>query len=223
MMARKIAVNSFSSLAFSAARVSMKYKLQSPREHPVMTPTTLPKVDAARVTRMSCWVGDSCGIVKPMRSTTSSMVLPNNTPLVSLNICPIAAAASEDKPKATPTELSMASPAYIKTVLSTKPNAINGTMLNAKIFCRSWAEGAPPPAPRAASLPAALLGPALAATPLWVAVVAVDRPRRMTEVLPGIPFWTPFPFATRALRANRVVAPCHRPWPAAEATAAVEE
>jgi len=35
--------------------------------------------------------------------------------------------------------------------------------------------------------------------------------------------FTPFPFATRALRANRVVAPCHRPWPAAEATAAVEE
>ena len=84
------------------------------------------------------------------------MVLPNSTPEVSLAIWPIAAAARLLSPNVTPTDASIASPAWISTVLSTNPNATNGTALKKKTVAQiprrgardagGGAEAAPPPA-----------------------------------------------------------------------------
>jgi hypothetical protein len=56
---------------------------------------------------------------------------------VSLAIWPIAAAARLLSPNVTPTDASIASPAWMSTVLSTNPNATNGTALKRKTS-RSW-------------------------------------------------------------------------------------
>ena len=89
----------------------MKRRFTRPREHPRTTPKTFPAVEANRVALASCCVSVSCGIVRPSRSAASSIVDPNRTPLVSLKIWPIAAAARDERPNATPTDRSMASPA----------------------------------------------------------------------------------------------------------------
>jgi len=140
MMFLKIAVNSFSSFFFSTESVSTKNRFTSPKQQPVMTPKTLPLV-LARVTdcRISC-SGSKRGNRNPNRNAAFSIELPKSTPEVSLKICPIAAAAKLEMPNVTPTLASMASPAYIKTVLSTNPNAMNGTPLKRKIFFKSSEE-----------------------------------------------------------------------------------
>ena len=98
-------------MAFSAACGSMSRRLSRPRQHPATTPHTLPAVDVVRVTRITFCSVVSTGCVNPARSTHASMAPPKSTPLVSLKIWPIAAAAREERPNATPTLLSMASPA----------------------------------------------------------------------------------------------------------------
>ena len=72
---------------------------------------TLPHVDVMRVTRIMFCSTVSTGCVNPSLRNHASMAPPKSTPLVSLNIWPIAAAAREERPNATPTLLSMASPA----------------------------------------------------------------------------------------------------------------
>ena len=155
MMARKMAVYSFSSFAFSTASVSTNSKFTRPSEQPVTTPSTFPRVDATRVARNRFCSGVKRGAAKPSRSAAFSMVLPNRTPEVSLAIWPIAAAARLLSPNVTPTDASIASPAWMSTVLSTNPNAANGAALKKKMVRRSRAEGrgtgggarvAPPPA-----------------------------------------------------------------------------
>ena len=101
------AVNSFSSLAFSAACGSMSRRLRRPRQHPVTTPQTLPAVDVIRVTHVLLR-GEHR--LREARAQDRLDGAPKSTPLVSLKIWPTAAAARE-RPNATPTLLSMASPA----------------------------------------------------------------------------------------------------------------
>mmetsp|Transcript_46289 Transcript_46289/g.124362 ORF Transcript_46289/g.124362 Transcript_46289/m.124362 type:complete len:235 (+) Transcript_46289:548-1252(+) len=155
-----------SSLAFlarSEACRSMTSKFSMPIRQPTMTPHTPPNVETRLVTPSRCCASVRPGSGRPSFRQNVSMAPPKVTPQVSLRTCPIAAAASVGRPRQTPTVLSMVSPAQMRTLWSTIPNATNGTAEPTKIrrSC-SWVGGGTTPSSGTGSCPLAAAGAACA-------------------------------------------------------------
>eukprot|EP00962_Isochrysis_galbana_P008021 scaffold2187_cov109-Isochrysis_galbana.AAC.2 len=114
-------------LTSAALLVSMKRRFTRPREHPTNTPTICPKRPIRCTRGVALWAGLSFGRGRPSRAKAASICAPPATPATSEQICPQAAAANVDRPNVTPRVRSMKLPAWIMTVLSTRPKPTIGT------------------------------------------------------------------------------------------------
>mmetsp|Transcript_17042 Transcript_17042/g.33296 ORF Transcript_17042/g.33296 Transcript_17042/m.33296 type:complete len:242 (-) Transcript_17042:28-753(-) len=113
---------------------SMRSKLQSPSEQPIITPMTLPSSPVRFTSARDIWSPSKPGEDRPNFRAVASIIPPKETPATSLQIWPHAAAAMVLRPNVTPRVKSMAFPAWIITVLSMNPKPIIGTIL-----CTKWA------------------------------------------------------------------------------------
>mmetsp|Transcript_102390 Transcript_102390/g.330257 ORF Transcript_102390/g.330257 Transcript_102390/m.330257 type:complete len:223 (+) Transcript_102390:388-1056(+) len=127
MMVIIIVSNSLALFARSEACRSTRRRLHMPSEQPRITPQMPPAAETRFVRPNRSCASVSPGSGRPIFRQMASMVLPKVTPQVSLSTWPIAAAASVGSPRKTPTVLSIASPAQMSTVWSTKPKATKGS------------------------------------------------------------------------------------------------